>query len=129
MLTALPSGLIIVGTVPSAFSNTKLLKPPAERAPPGRTISSTFTVMVAVAFVEDANTVRAIPECGAIVTSTVVSGTGSGTGRGFGAAVKEALPPTGWLGIERRNDFSRFVKFCTVMANARCSVLLNGFEF
>src|SRR6266481_7322615 len=73
-----PSGLTGGGTSESAFSTTKLDRPPGSKpGAPSPEISSTLTVMVAVAPLETANTGRAMPECAGMATSsTVVSGDG-----------------------------------------------------
>src|SRR5438132_4405963 len=122
-----PSGLMRGGTVPSAFNARKLLGPLG--------ISSAFTVMLAfgiAGFPATAKTDRAMPECGATVTSNVVVGAGSGLGSGvvFGAWTKEAKPPpAGWFAMVRRKLLVKFVKFCRTMTKARWTVALSGFEF
>src|SRR5712664_1052849 len=105
------SGLMREGTVPSALSTRKLLKPPIV-APPGAKISSALTVMLAVAFAEIANTDRATPECAATLTSSVLVGSGSGVGSGvvLGACTNEANPPpAGWLEMVSRKLLVKFV--------------------
>ena len=92
----------VVGTVPSAFKRRKAESPPESTVPPRPVISLTFTRILAVALLDTANTVRAIPVCGAIATSMLLKGNatplfvlgkgGLGTGLGGTNCANEANP-------------------------------------
>src|ERR1700685_267475 len=101
-----------VGTVPSALRRMNADIPPESTAPPRPVISFTLTRTLAVALLEAANIVRATPVCGAIATSTLVSGNGIplfvvgngalGSGLGGTNCAKDANPFAGWLAIVSR---------------------------
>src|SRR6266436_2903651 len=98
MLGLVMFGLVIFGFVTSAFVMSGLRtaddeSPFVTTDPPIAEICTTFTVIVAAAFVEVAKTLRETEEYGGIVTSSVVN---------LENCKKDAVPPVGWFAIVKR---------------------------
>src|SRR5579872_5409526 len=103
-------GLVMLGFVMSGFRTAEDESPLATTDPPMVEICATFTVIVAAAFVEVANTLRETDEYGGIVTSSVVN---------VENCRKEATPPVGWFAIVNRTFSGWPSEFCASTGNAR----------
>ena len=94
-------------------------------------ISDAWTVIVAPTFdevVRKANTDRAVPEWGGMLTSSNCKAGGGFAGGGFAVCKNDAYTPGGGEIVIRKLR-SREVRFWAVITNARCKVPLNGFAF
>src|SRR5580704_17530064 len=93
MLGLVIFGLVLFGLVISGLRVAEDESPLFTMDPPTAVICVTFTVIVAVAFVEVANTLRDTEEYGGMVMSRVVKTEN---------CKKDAVPPGGWLAIVKR---------------------------
>ena len=102
MLGLVMFGFVMLGLLASPFKTAVDVSPFVTVAPPIAEIWATFTVMLAAAFVEVANTLRDTEEYGGIVTSSVVN---------VENCRKDAVPPVGWFAMENRTFRGAFVVF------------------
>ena len=110
MLGFVMFGFVMLGLVMSGFKTAVEVRPFVTVDPPIVEICVTFTVMLAAAFVEVANTLRDTDEYGGIVTSSVVN---------VENCRKDAVPPVGWFAMENRTFSGALVVFCASTGNAR----------